>query len=223
MTLFVVATPIGNLADITKRAVEVLGRVNAVVAEDSRRTRALLTHLGISKPIVSMPAFDERHRAESIVKRLVAGEELALCTDAGTPAISDPGTALVAAAISAGQQVIPIPGPSAVIAALSVCGFDTSRFLFLGFLPRTPAKKRRELEAAIEGGVTTVVYETAIRLPKLLALLAEVAPDRMLMVGRELTKLYETLAWGMSADLQNHFRDHPAKGECTVVIAQARK
>jgi 16S rRNA (cytidine1402-2'-O)-methyltransferase len=218
-TLAVVATPIGNLEDITLRALTTLRECDCVVAEDSRRTRALLTAHGIARRVLSLPAFDERRRVPELLARLERGEVLALCTDAGTPAISDPGAALVRAAREGGHRVVPIPGPSAVTAALSAGGLPASSFCFLGFLPRTPGRLTRVLEAALVGERTLVFYESPLRLAKTLSLAAPVLGEREVVVARELTKIYETFHVGTAAQLAQEFSARPPRGECTVLVA----
>lgn len=217
-SLAVVATPIGNLEDITLRALRTLRECDAVVAEDTRRTRALLTAHGISRPLLSLPAFDEQRRVPDLLSRLDAGQTLALCTDAGTPALSDPGARLVRAARAAGHEVLPIPGPSAVTAALSASGVPADAFCFLGFLPRTPGRLTRTLEEPLRGARTVVFFESALRLVKTLRLLAPLSGDRQVVVARELTKKHETFHSGTAEELVDEFQKSPPRGECTVLI-----
>ena len=216
--LAVVATPIGNLEDITLRALRTLRECDAVVAEDTRRTRVLLTAHGISRPVISLPAFDEQRRVPDLVARLDAGQRLALCTDAGTPALSDPGSRLVRAAREAGHDVVPIPGPSAVTAALSASGLPADSFWFLGFAPRTPGRLARVLEEALRSGRTVVFFESAVRLVRTLRVLAPFAGDREVIVARELTKKHETFHSGTAAELAAAFEHSPPRGECTVLV-----
>ena len=218
-TLAVVATPIGNLEDITARALRTLRECDAVVAEDSRRTRALLAVNGISRGVLSLPAFDEQRRLPRIVARLDRGETLALCTDAGTPALSDPGARLVRAARATGHRVVPIPGPSAVTAALSASGLAADAFCFLGFLPRTPGRLVRTVEQALQGKRTLAFFESPLRLAKTLRLLTPVLGDREVVVARELTKQHEAFHIGTAADLVEQFTAAPPRGECTVMVA----
>ena len=221
-TLQVVATPIGNLEDITLRALRALRECDAVVAEDTRRTRALLSAHGIAagaaKPILSLPAFDEGRRIPAVLRRLDAGETVALVTDGGTPALSDPGAQLVRAARAAGHTVTPIPGASALVAALSASGLDASAFCFLGFLPRTPGKLLRTLSAALALDRTVAFYESPMRLAKTLDIAAPVLGDRAVTVARELTKLHETFHSGTAAELAAQFAATPPRGECTVLV-----
>jgi 16S rRNA (cytidine1402-2'-O)-methyltransferase len=216
--LYVVATPIGNLEDITLRALRVLGECDAVVAEDTRRTRHLLTAHGISRPLHSLPAHDEQRRVPALVDRLLAGQTLALCTDAGTPVMSDPGAALVAAARAAGAPVVPVPGPSALTTAVAGSGLRGDRVCFLGFLPRSPGKMRRAVDAALTLEGTVVFYESPLRLARTLALIAPSCRERPVVVARELTKVHETFHTGTAATLAEAFAAHPPRGECTVLI-----
>jgi 16S rRNA (cytidine1402-2'-O)-methyltransferase len=214
----VVTTPIGNLEDITLRALRVLRECDAVVAEDSRRTKALLTAHGVQKPVLSLPAFDERRRIPQLIERLDRGETLALCTDAGTPALSDPGSLLVSAAVEAGHRVTPIPGASALTAALAASGLPGNAFCFLGFLPRTPGKLVRLLEQALQEDRTLAFFESPMRLVKTLRIAAPVLGERPVIVARELSKVHETMHRGTAAALVEEFTAHPPRGECTVLI-----
>lgn len=220
-TLQVVATPVGNLEDITLRALRALRECDAVVAEDTRRTRALLSAHGIAaaKPVISLPAFDEQRRIPAVLDRLDAGEIVALVTDGGTPAVSDPGARLVRAAWERGHLVTPVPGPSAVVAALSASGLDAGGFCFLGFLPRTPGKLVRALAAALELGRTVAFYESPMRIAKTLSLAAALLADREVVVAREVTKLHETFHRGTAAELAAVFTATPPRGECTVLVS----
>jgi 16S rRNA (cytidine1402-2'-O)-methyltransferase len=219
-TLQVVATPIGNLEDITLRALRALRECDAVVAEDTRRTRALLSAQGIEggKPLISLPAFDESRRIPAVLQRLDNGETVALVTDGGTPGLSDPGMHLVRAARERGHAVTPIPGPSALVAALSASGLDANAFCFLGFLPRTPGKLVRTLGAALELGRTLAFYESPMRIAKTLHLAADLLGAREVVVAREVTKLHETFHRGTAADLAAEFAAAPPRGECTVLV-----
>jgi 16S rRNA (cytidine1402-2'-O)-methyltransferase len=216
--LYVVATPIGNLEDITLRALRVLRECDAVVAEDTRRTRQLLAAHGISRPLLSLPAHDERRRVPALVHRLANGETLALCTDAGTPVMSDPGAPLVAAARAADVEVVPIPGASALTTAVAGSGLRGDRVCFLGFLPRSPGKLRRAVEAGLMLEGTVAFYESPLRLARTLALIAPSCGERPVVVARELTKVHETFHTGTAAALAEAFAAHPPRGECTVLI-----
>jgi 16S rRNA (cytidine1402-2'-O)-methyltransferase len=219
-TLYVVATPIGNLSDLSPRAAEVLRTVRAVAAEDTRRTLRLFAHLGVEPPaLVSLPAFDERARLGPVIERLRAGEEVALCTDAGTPGVSDPGAALVAAAWEAGARVVPVPGPSAAVTALAASGFAADRFLFAGFLPRKGGGRASALRAlAGLPGTTVVLYEAGNRTRATLEDLREALGDRDALVARELTKLHEELARGPLSALAAKFGGE-VRGEVTIVVS----
>jgi 16S rRNA (cytidine1402-2'-O)-methyltransferase len=214
-----VATPIGNLGDLSPRAAEVLRTVDAVAAEDTRRTLKLFAHLGAAPPpLVSLPAFDERARLGPVLTRLRAGEAVALCTDAGTPGVSDPGAALVAAAWEIGARVVPVPGPSAALAALAASGFAADRFLFAGFLPRKGGARAEALGALAAQEGTLVLYEAGNRTSATLADLAAALGDREALVARELTKLHEELARGRLAALAERFGGE-VLGEVTIVVS----
>jgi 16S rRNA (cytidine1402-2'-O)-methyltransferase len=220
MPLYVVATPIGNLGDLTARAREVLAACDGVIAEDTRHSGNLLKHLGIQKPLYSLPAFDESVRVEPLVRRLAGGESLALVTDAGTPAVSDPGAVLVRRAVEEGIAVVPVPGASAAIAAVSVSGFPEGRFHFVGFLPRK-ASHRAEMLAELAGlRAQLVFYEAPQRVGRTLAELREVLGDRAAVVAREMTKLHEELARGRLSELERRFAGE-VKGEVVIVVRGA--
>jgi 16S rRNA (cytidine1402-2'-O)-methyltransferase len=218
--LYVVATPIGNLDDLTERAKKTLQACDAVVAEDTRRSAQLLHHLGVRKPLLSLPAFDEAARIEPLLARLANGESLALVTDAGTPAISDPGALLVRGAVERGIELVPIPGPSAAIAAVSVSGFVEPRFHFAGFLPRK-AKDRAAMLAELEElRAQLVFFESPQRLSETLRDLAGALGDRPALVARELTKLHEELARGTLSQLAQRFSGE-VRGEVVIVVSGA--
>jgi 16S rRNA (cytidine1402-2'-O)-methyltransferase len=220
-TLYVVGTPIGSLEDVTLRALRVLRSVPVIAAEDTRVTRVLLRAYDIHTPLVSFHEFSSPARRGRLVDRLDQGD-VALVTDAGMPGISDPGFPLVRDALAAGHDVVPVPGPSAVIAALAAAGLPTHAFCFHGFLPRTSAQRRRFFGQAAPGEQTLVVFESPHRLPAALADLVEVVgPLRRLAVARELTKKFEEVFRGTAAEAVDHFRHHPPRGECTLVIAGA--
>ena len=219
-TLFVVGTPIGNLEDLSARAARVLGEVSAIAAEDTRVTARLLARIGVRKPMLSYRAPVERRGLAGVLRALEEGD-VALVTDAGTPGVNDPGQQLVAAAIEAGHAVVPIPGPSAVATALSISGFTGDGFVFLGYLPRKPGELRRLFASLAAEARPVVAFDSPYRVLKSLALLAEVLPDRRLMVGRELTKLHEQVVRGTAADAVAALA-LKAKGEFTLVIAGCR-
>jgi len=216
-SLFIVATPIGNLGDITLRALETLKQVDTIVAEDTRHTRKLLAHFDIHKPLISC----EEHATEAAMRKVIAlldeGKNLAYVTDAGTPAVSDPGSRLVAKAVAAGHTIVTVPGPSAVTAALSVSGFPADNFVFLGFLPH---KKGREafLKKVAGAKQTAVFFESTHRIGRLLEELEQlVPPNRHLIIARELTKQFETIYRGTIKDIKEQLKE--TRGEFTIVIA----
>lgn len=218
-TLFVVATPIGNLEDITYRAVRILGEVDLVAAEDTRHSLKLFARFGIKKPLVSYHDHNERQRHESLLERLQGGEDVALISDAGTPCIADPGYRLVAACREVGVPVVPVPGPSALITALSAGGVSTERFAFEGYLPQK-AKARADLLRQLRGEQRTLVfYEAPHRLQATLNDLVEImGADQPLLVARELTKLHEEFFRGTTAEAVTRFEQKPAKGELVLVL-----
>lgn len=221
-TLYVVATPIGNLDDITVRAVAVLGAVDAILAEDTRHSRTLLTHHGIARPLLSLHEHNESERIPALLDRLRAGQALALISDAGTPLISDPGFPLVRAVRAAGLAIHPVPGPCAAIAALSVAGLACERFCFEGFLPARPGPRRQCLEALRAEPRTLVFYESGHRIEETLAAMVEVfGAEREGVLARELTKLFETVLTGDLADLAARVAADPdqRRGEFVLLVA----
>ena len=220
-TLYVVSTPIGNLEDLTLRALRILKEVDIVACEDTRHTRILLAHYGIVKPLLSYHEQNERQRTAELLERLRADASVALVTDAGTPALSDPGYAIVHAASAQGIPVIAVPGASAVTAALAVAGLPTDRFAFLGFLPRKSAERKRTLETLASIPWTLVFFEAPHRLRDMLQDVEDVLGDRQVAVGRELTKRFEEVIRGPVSEVQDHFRTTEPRGEFTVVVAGA--
>ncbi len=220
--LYIVATPIGNLEDITFRAVRVLREVDRIACEDTRQTRKLLDHYGISKPTVSYHEHNEQARSEDLVRALEAGENIAMVSDAGTPLIADPGFRVVREARERGIRVVPIPGPSAVITALSAAGLPTDSFAFLGFLPPKSGQRRKALEEARALGMTVVFYETPHRIEDALADMADVLGDAPIVLGRELTKIHEEFLAGTATALRTALETRPAvKGEFTVLLGKS--
>ena len=218
-TLYVVATPLGNLGDLSPRAAETLRQASVVAAEDTRRTRGLLSHLGASPTLLSFHAHSDERRLETLLGILGEGRDLALVTDAGTPGVSDPGTDLVAAALEAGYPVVPIPGPSAVATALSAAGIAADRYLFLGFVPRKGAERSRLLARAAVEEWSVVFFEAPTRLAALLAdLTAAAGAGRRALVARELTKLHEELRAGTLAELADYYSSVSPRGELTIVM-----
>jgi 16S rRNA (cytidine1402-2'-O)-methyltransferase len=221
-TVYLVSTPIGNLGDLSTRARETLALVPRILAEDTRRTRPLLTRLGLSATLVSLHAHNEAERIREVLGWLADGEDVALVSDAGTPLVSDPGERLVEEVLAAGHRVVPIPGPSAVLAALVASGLPAGRFTFLGFLPRKGAQRRELLDRLASAPETTVVFESPERLvPLLEELLAISGSRRRGSVGRELTKLHEEIVRGTLEELRDHFRSRPIRGEVTLVLEAA--
>jgi 16S rRNA (cytidine1402-2'-O)-methyltransferase len=219
-TLYVVATPIGNLGDVTRRAVETLSAATRIAAEDTRRTRALLSHLGITgKPVVALDANASEGALRAVVDDLVRGETVALVTDAGTPSVSDPGTALVRAAVAADVRVVAIPGPSAVTAAVAVSGLVDGPFTFLGFLPRHGEKRREALRRIERATEPVVLFEAPGRTQATLEELAARMPERQACVARELTKIHEEARRGALLELSRAGIE--PRGEVTLVIAGA--
>ena len=214
-----VATPIGNLEDLSARALRILGEVDVIAAEDTRVTGRLLARHAIRKPMLSYRAPVERRGLPRVLEALERGD-VALVSDAGTPAVNDPGQVLVAAAWAAGHRVVPIPGPSAVAAALSASGFGGPGYVFLGYLPRKPGELRRLLTTLADQERPAVAFESPYRVAKALAALAEVLPDRLVMVGRELTKLHEEILRGTPAEVAERLHGRE-RGEFTLVISGA--
>jgi 16S rRNA (cytidine1402-2'-O)-methyltransferase len=219
-TLYLVATPIGNLEDITLRALRTLKECDVVAAEDTRRTGQLLKHYGIAKPMVSYFQFNEAKRSEEIIERLKRGAKVALVTDAGSPGISDPGERVVRAARGAGLRVESVPGPCALVAALTASGLATDEFHFIGFLPHKSGQRRKQLEALKEFAGTLILYESPYRVEKLLAELAELMPERRVVLARELTKKFEEFASGSAGELLALGKRRSWKGEFVVMVAE---
>jgi 16S rRNA (cytidine1402-2'-O)-methyltransferase len=215
--LFVVATPIGNLDDVSPRALRILGEVGAIAAEDTRVTARLLARHGIRKPFVSYRAPVERRGLPRVMAELDQ-HDVALVSDAGTPTLSDPGQALVTAAWAAGHTVVPIPGPSSVTTALSAAGYGGPGFTFLGYLPRKPGDLRRLLTTLAGDPRPAVAFDSPYRIRKSLATISEVMPERHLTLARELTKLHEQIVRGTAAEVLAELAD-PTRGEITLVIS----
>lgn len=220
-TLYLVATPIGNLEDITLRALRVLKECDVVAAEDTRHSGQLLKHFGIAKPMLSYFAFNEAKRSEEIIERLKRGEKVALITDAGSPGISDPGERVVQAARNAGLRVESVPGACALVAALTASGLPTDEFHFIGFLPHKSGQRRNQLEALKQFAGTLALYESPYRIEKLLGELNEVFPERQVVLARELTKKFEEFLRGTPAELIERTKTRSLKGEFVVLVAAA--
>jgi 16S rRNA (cytidine1402-2'-O)-methyltransferase len=220
-TLYIVATPIGNLEDISARALRILGEVDLIACEDTRQTHKLLDRYSISKPLVSYHEHNERARSEELVRELAGGKTIALLSDAGTPLIADPGYRLVEAARAQGIAVSPIPGPSALIAALSASGLPTDSFLFCGFLPAKKSQRRKFLEQYRHSSMTVVAYETPHRVVEALEDIAEVLGPRPVVLARELTKIHEEFLRGTATEIHDALAKRPAvKGEIVLMIGK---
>jgi 16S rRNA (cytidine1402-2'-O)-methyltransferase len=217
--LYVVATPIGNLEDITQRALRTLREVDLIAAEDTRHSRKLLDHFGIATELTSYHDHSERSKAPRLIERLRSGVDIALICDAGTPGIADPGFRLVGAAIESEIEVVPIPGPSSVTTCLSVSGLPTDRFVFEGFVPAKSGARRKFFEALAPETRTIVCFEAGRRLAASLTDLAEVLGSRSIVVGREVTKLYEEFTRGPVGEVLERLVDAPVRGEVTLLIA----
>jgi 16S rRNA (cytidine1402-2'-O)-methyltransferase len=216
--LYIVATPIGNLEDITLRALRVLKEVDLIAAEDTRHTRNLLSHYDIQTPLTSYHEHNERTKAQPLVKRLVSGENIALVSDAGTPAISDPGYRLVVDAVHAGIQVIPLPGASALAATLSAAGLPTDCFAFEGFLPAKKQERIARLQELKNDPRTLVFYEAPHRLKESLQDMQQIFGERQIVIGRELSKVHEEFLRGTVSDVIARLADREVKGEVTIVV-----
>jgi 16S rRNA (cytidine1402-2'-O)-methyltransferase len=217
--LYVVATPIGNLGDITLRALEVLKSADVIAAEDTRHSGILLKHFEIKKPLVSYHEHNEAMRTAQLVERLAAGENVALITDAGMPGLSDPGARLIRACIQRDLPFTIIPGASSISTALVGSGFSTEKFFYGGFLPVKSGRRERELRASAAREETSVFFESPYRLVKTLIACAGIMPDRQLCVARELTKKFEEFRRGTAADLEAHYTAQPPKGEIVLLVS----
>jgi 16S rRNA (cytidine1402-2'-O)-methyltransferase len=217
-TLYLVATPIGNLEDITLRALRVLKECDVVAAEDTRRTGQLLTHFGFRKPLLSYHKFNEASRSEDLLRRLGLGEKVALVSDAGSPGISDPGERVVRAAVAAGFRVEAVPGACALIAGLTASGLPTDEFHFIGFLPHKSGQRRKKLDSLKAFDGTLVLYESPYRVEKLLVELADLLPERRVVFARELTKKFEEFLRGTAAEITAKLKGRSIKGEFVVMI-----
>lgn len=217
------ATPIGNLEDITLRALRILKECDVVAAEDTRHSGQLLKHFGIAKPMLSYFQFNEAKRSEEIIERLRHGEKVALVTDAGSPGISDPGERVVKAARAAGLRVESIPGACALIAALTASGLPTDEFHFIGFLPHKSGQRRKQLERVKTFSGTLILYESPYRIEKVLRELGEVFPDRQIVLARELTKKFEEFLRGTPNQLLELWKKRSLKGEFVVLVSGAEE
>ncbi len=221
--LYLIGTPIGNLGDVTFRAVEALKRVSVIAAEDTRRTGTLLAHYGIQKPLVSLHEHNERNRTPELLERLQAGESIALVSDAGMPVISDPGAFLVEQAAAAGIRMEVLPGPSAVTAALAASGFRGERFRFEGFPPKKSAAMERWLKGLAQEELPVICFESPYRLVKTLQAIQKVLGEIPVVVAREMTKLHEEVTRGSTSQALARYTERLPKGECTVLFWPQKK
>lgn len=223
--LYIVATPIGNLEDITYRAVSILQQVDLVAAEDTRHSQKLLQHYSVNTPMFALHDHNEKHKSAVLIDKLQSGKSIALISDAGTPLISDPGYHLVSTCREAGVKVVPIPGPSAVITAISAAGLATDEFCFKGFLPVKAVAKEQAISALIETSSTSIFYEAPRRVEDTLKVFESVLPQRTMVLAKELTKQYETFVSGTASTILEWLREDPArtKGEFVLMVAGAPK
>ncbi|MGM0431176.1 MAG: 16S rRNA (cytidine(1402)-2'-O)-methyltransferase [Spirochaetota bacterium] len=223
-TLYMVATPIGNLGDITIRALEILKTVDVIACEDTRRTQKLLARYEIRNRLIACHAHNEQQSARGIVKLLDEGNTLAYVSDAGTPGISDPGSRLVSQVRLHGHEVIPIPGPAALTSLVSIAGYTGKSILFEGFLSPKAGKRTTRLKELLSRDEAFVLYESPFRIVKVLASLSELAPGRRVLVGREMTKSFEEYVEGSAAEVYDNFASRSTlKGECTLLISPSEK
>jgi 16S rRNA (cytidine1402-2'-O)-methyltransferase len=218
-TLYVCATPIGNLGDITLRVLDTLKQVNFIAAEDTRHSRKLLNHYQITTPLLSYHQHNEKYRTDEIITRLKAGEKCALISDAGMPGISDPGHVLIDACLQENLKVDVLPGPNAALTALVLSGMPTESFIFLGFLPSGNGERKKVLGSLVELPFTCVFYEAPHRLVRTLEDMLEIMGDRQTAVARELTKIHQSVHKGLTSELRDVFRQLPPKGECCILLA----
>jgi len=216
--LYIIATPIGNLGDFSKRACEVILECDYLLCEDTRRTGVLLKHYEIKRPLKSFHKFNEKRFQEQVLDDLKEGSTIGLVSDAGTPTVSDPGQKLIAGCIQENLEYTVIPGASSVLAALVLSGFDPQRFQFLGFLPKTPQKRKNALQEAVDYLGVTLFFESPHRLVKTLKALSEIAPDQPLCVCREITKKFEQVFHGTAQEVHAYWQDRTVKGEIVIVI-----
>ena len=220
--VYLVATPIGNLEDITERALRVLRECDLIACEDTRHTGRLLSRLGIKKPLVSYHEHNEARRAGELAERALSGERVAVVSDAGTPGVSDPAYRVVRAAIEAGVAVVPVPGPSSVLAALTASGLPTDGFVFEGFLPPKGRKRLQKIEALLDEERTVVVFESPHRIARFVSEIADMAPARPLALAREVTKLHEEILRDTAQGLADALKEKRIRGECVLLIGPKR-
>ena len=223
-TLYIIATPIGHLDDITLRALRTLQEADLVAAEDTRHTARLLSHHGIQANLISFHEHNEAERTPDLIARLEAGETVAVVSDAGTPSISDPGFRLIRAAAEKGIRIVPIPGPSAAITALSASGLPTDAFTFIGFPPKKPGRRRDLLQGLKASPYTLIFYESPKRIAAFVEELIALLGDRRAVLGREMTKTYEEFIRGPLSEIQSELKNRPqVKGECTLLVSGAEE
>jgi 16S rRNA (cytidine1402-2'-O)-methyltransferase len=218
-TLFIVATPIGNLEDVTFRAVRILSEVDLIAAEDTRQTKILLSKYNINTPMTSYHKFNVRSKTPQLIRLLEEGKNIALVSDAGMPGVSDPGYEIIRASVDQNIRVEPIPGPSAVVTALAVSGLKTDRFVFEGFLPKKPGKKKKLLKNLKDEARTIIIYESPFRIVKTLGEIKDIFGDREVAVCREMTKKFEEIIRGKAGDVLGKIRDKKVRGEIVLVIS----
>lgn len=216
--LYVVSTPIGNLEDITYRAVRVLSEVDIIACEDTRRTYILLQHYGIRKKMISFNEENKNYKTDKIISFLTESMSVALVSDAGTPVVSDPGQSLVEKCLEKGIKIIPVPGPSSVLCALSVSGFRAEEFIFFGFLPRKKSKRTKKLRFISDTDMPSVIFESPQRITKTINEISEHCPRRKLAVAREMTKINEEFSFGKPSELAERFADRKVKGEIVIIV-----
>jgi 16S rRNA (cytidine1402-2'-O)-methyltransferase len=221
-TLFIVATPIGNLEDITFRAVRILSEADLIAAEDTRKTKILLSRYNINTPLTSYHKFNIKAKTSHLIDLLSQGKNIALVSDAGMPGISDPGYELIRASVDRGIRVEPVPGPSAAITALAVSGLPTDRFTFIGFLPKKPGRKKKMLDGLKKEIGTIIIYESPYRLTKTLDDIRKILGDRRIAVCRELTKKFEEIIRGKAGEVLDKLKDRKVKGEVVVAVEGSR-
>lgn len=220
--LYLVSTPIGNLEDITLRALRILKEVNLIAAEDTRQTRKLLSHYKISTDMTSFNDLNKESRSRQLIELMRSGKDVAIVSDAGTPGISDPGFYLVRECVRAGIKIVPVPGPTAMISALVCSGLPTDRFSFYGFIPKKPGQKENFLKEIAEKEETVVFYESPYRILKTLEAMAIHLPSHQVVIGRELTKLFEEFVRGTPNEVLAHFSSKPVKGEFVVIVSRQK-
>lgn len=222
-TLYLVPTPIGNLSDITKRAIDILSNVDIIAAEDTRNTKFLLNHFNIHKRVIAYHEHNKQTAGSSLIELLKIGKSIAQCSDAGMPVISDPGYDLVKKALAENINVVPLPGPNAALTALIASGLDSRQFIFIGFLPKTGAKKKKILKNIVKLPMTTIFYEAPHRLKETLDLLLNVFGDRRMVLARELTKKFETFERDYISNLIKKLENNPARGEYVILVEGAQE